>query len=378
MFMFVEMMYGIWTNSLGLITDACHMLFDCTALFIALYAEVISQWEANHVFSYGYGRVQVLSGFVNGIFLVFIAFFVMMESLERFMEPPEIKTDRLLLVSTLGFLVNIVGVVSFHDHGGHGGHSHGEEQVEEKHQEHSHDQGLQNHHEHDHHEHEHDHHHDHHEHDHGHGHGEHKEKKEKKAKAHDHDHGHSHGEEKKEKKGKPVEHHGHSHGHSHGRSENLEGVFLHLLADTLGSVGVIISSFIIQMWGWTLADPICSLCIAVLIFLSTIPLIKQSSKTLLQCTPTYFEEPLKDLLYKLSKIEGVLGYRDPHFWGHAHEVLVGTIHIQIDEQANEQRILQLVTNMFKEEGVNYLTIEIEKPSSLAAVSSEPKGYPIST
>jgi zinc transporter 5/7 len=52
--------------------------------------------------------VQVLSGFVNGIFLIFIAFFVMMESLERFMEPPEIKTDRLLLVSTLGFLVSIL------------------------------------------------------------------------------------------------------------------------------------------------------------------------------------------------------------------------------------------------------------------------------
>jgi Co/Zn/Cd efflux system component len=56
MFMFVELLYGVWTNSLGLITDACHMLFDCTALFIALYAEVISQWDANQVFSYGYDR----------------------------------------------------------------------------------------------------------------------------------------------------------------------------------------------------------------------------------------------------------------------------------------------------------------------------------
>lgn len=79
----------------------------------------------------------------------------------------------------------------------------------------------------------------------------------------------------------------------------MVGVFLHLLADTLGSVGVIISSFIIQMWGWTIADPICSLCIAVLIFLSTIPLIKQSSKTLLQCTP--------GLLFSLSLFDYLLG-----------------------------------------------------------------------
>jgi len=323
--------------------------------------------------------VQVLSGFVNGIFLIFIAFFVMMESLERFMEPPEIKTDRLLLVSTLGFLVNIVGVVSFHDHGGHG-HSHGGEEHTDEHKEHDHKE-----HSHDHNEHDHDHNHNHNEH-----------KKEKKIKSHDdhdhdhghdhdHDHGHSHDEhkEKKQKKKAHVDHggHSHSHGHSHGRSENLEGVFLHLLADTLGSVGVIISSFIIQMWGWNIADPICSLCIAVLIFLSTIPLIKHSSKTLLQCTPGYFEEPLQHLLHKIIKIEGVLGYRDPHFWGHAGEVLVGTIHVQVDEQANEQRILQIVTNMFKEEGVTHLTVEIEKPTSSigsSIVTGDAQGYPILT
>lgn len=45
--------------------------------------------------------MEVISGFVNGIFLVFIAIFVLMESIERFIEPPHIETDRLLLVSTL-------------------------------------------------------------------------------------------------------------------------------------------------------------------------------------------------------------------------------------------------------------------------------------
>jgi len=316
-------------------------------------ALIAEKWDANQIYSYGYGRVQVLSGFVNGIFLVFIAFFVMMESLERFMEPPEIKTDRLLLVSTLGFVVNIIGVISFHDHGH--GHAH-----EEEHDEHEH-------------EHEHKKKEKHHDHDHNHdqGHLNHNHEN------HDHEHSHDHSHEKIKKK--KAHDHGHSHGHSHshGRSENLEGVFLHLLADTLGSVGVIISSFLIQMWGLTLADPICSLCIAVLIFLSTIPLIKQSSFTLLQCTPSYFEEPLQQLLQRVSKIEGVLGYRDPHFWTHANDILVGTIHIQIDEQANEQRILQIVTNMFKEEGVVHLTVEIEKPTlATAFLSNEPKGYPV--
>lgn len=52
-FMFVEFLYGYWTNSLGLMTDGFHMLFDCTALAVGLYAAVISKWKGTKTFSYG-------------------------------------------------------------------------------------------------------------------------------------------------------------------------------------------------------------------------------------------------------------------------------------------------------------------------------------
>ncbi len=67
--------------------DSKDMMFDSFALAIGLYAAVISKWEPTRTFSYGFGRVQVLSGFVNAVFLMFIAFFILMESIERFMEP---------------------------------------------------------------------------------------------------------------------------------------------------------------------------------------------------------------------------------------------------------------------------------------------------
>jgi zinc transporter 5/7 len=54
LFMFVELTYGWWTNSLGLISDAFHMLFDCMALAIGLYASILKDWEANNIFTYGY------------------------------------------------------------------------------------------------------------------------------------------------------------------------------------------------------------------------------------------------------------------------------------------------------------------------------------
>ena len=53
MFTFVELVYGVWTNSLGLISDGFHMLFDCSALVMGLYAAVMTRWKATRIFSYG-------------------------------------------------------------------------------------------------------------------------------------------------------------------------------------------------------------------------------------------------------------------------------------------------------------------------------------
>jgi zinc transporter 5/7 len=258
-FMVVELVYGVYSNSLGLISDAFHMLSDNISLIVALMASYIAASKgADSIYTYGYSRVETLSGLFNGIFLVFVAAEVLSESVERIYEPQHIESGSLLLVSFLGLLVNMVGLVFFHDHAhghSHADHPEGEaacpmhalkksmETQEEE--EHSHDHG---------------HSHDAHSHDHGHSHEVH---------AHEaaHDHGHSHA--------KPAADHGHAHG-----NENLYGVFLHILADALGSVAVIISSIFIKYWGWYIADPICCFLISFLILASVVFLIKSSGRVL--------------------------------------------------------------------------------------------------
>lgn len=54
MFMFMELFYGFWSNSLGLISDSFHMMFDCMALAIGLYASVMAKWKPNRIFTYGF------------------------------------------------------------------------------------------------------------------------------------------------------------------------------------------------------------------------------------------------------------------------------------------------------------------------------------
>ncbi|CAF1123198.1 unnamed protein product [Didymodactylos carnosus] len=321
MFTFVELLYGAWTNSLGLISDGFHMLFDCTALVMGLYASLMSRWKPTRVFSYGYGRVEVLSGFVNGLFLVVVAFFVFYEAIGRIFEPPTINTDRLLAVAVAGFAVNMIGLFSFshaHSHGGGSSHSHGGGSSHSHAGDSSHSHGGGSSHSHNN------------SHDHSHSHG--------------HDHGHSHTET--------------SHGHSHSltNNANMKGVFLHVLADTLGSVGVIISSLLIQYFGWYISDPLCSLFISIMIFLSVLPLLKDSAMTLLLETPP----DIQIALDKILRIENVQSFSNEHFWALSSSQLIGTIHIQIAKDGDEQRITSQVQAILKENQVTNIAIQIEK------------------
>ncbi|XP_012266920.1 zinc transporter 7 [Athalia rosae] len=304
-FAFVELTYGIWTNSLGLISDSFHMFFDCTGLLAGLAASVITKWRANERFSYGYVRAEVLAGFVNGLFLLFIAFFIMSEAVERAIEPPEVKHERLFVVSVLGLLVNLVGIYAFqHGHG----HSHGGG---------------------------------------GHGHG----------------HSHSHGENHS---------HSHNHGHSHehhdieidgnlsgGNSQIMKGVFLHILADTLGSVGVIISAVLMQMFGWMIADPICSMFIAVLIALSVLSLISESVTILMQRQPAALDHVLPQCYNKVTQLAGVYSVQEPHFWTLCSDIYVGCLKLEVARTVDPKYVVAHTQLIFQAAGVRQLTIQLD-------------------
>lgn len=301
-FAFVELAYGIWTNSLGLISDSFHMFFDCTGLLAGLAASVITRWRANDKFSYGYVRAEVLAGFVNGLFLLFIAFFIMSEAVERAIEPPEVKHERLFVVSVLGLVVNLVGIYAFqHGHG----HSHG---------------GSSGH---------------------GHSHG-----------SHSHTHSHSHG----------------SHSHSHepelsgSNSQIMKGVFLHILADTLGSVGVIISAILMQMFGWMIADPICSMFIAILIALSVLALIKDNVLILMQRQPIALDHVLPQCYQKVSQLAGVYSVQEPHFWTLCSDVYVGALKLEVSKAADPKYIVSHTHMIFASVGVRQLYVQLDYAS----------------
>ncbi|KAL1352912.1 hypothetical protein HN51_016884 [Arachis hypogaea] len=422
-YMVVEFVAGFMSNSLGLISDACHMLFDCAALAIGLYASYISRLPANNYYYYGRGRFEVLSGYANAVFLVLVGALIVVESFERILDPQEISTSSLLVVSIGGLLVNVIGLIFFHEehHHAHGGsgscshsHSHSHSELHTHHSHHSH--GKQHHH--------HaihgsnqeqtnvsggcqenschgdsgNHHHCNHPVKgdcHADSHGIQSIQHHENTNCHEHQHKHHHN---------PDHHHANHHCHEasvahcldvidvakshcegvnstghcdselwesytkaeeqrehshHHIDHNMEGIFLHVLADTMGSVGVVISTLLIKYKGWLVADPACSIFISVLIVSSVIPLLRNSAEILLQRVPRAHELELKDVLTDIVKIKGVSGIQKFHVWSLTNTDVVGTLHLHVSTDSDKVSAKSQVSRLLHNAGIKDLTLQVE-------------------
>lgn len=124
-YMFIEAIGGWLTGSLALLSDAGHMLSDSIALGATLMAFKIGEKAATRQKTFGYKRFEILVAGVNGATLVIIAVMIFYEAIKRFNSPPEIATQGMLIIATIGMLVNIL--VAWLMHRGNGaddGHGH--------------------------------------------------------------------------------------------------------------------------------------------------------------------------------------------------------------------------------------------------------------
>ncbi|GGG27793.1 cadmium, cobalt and zinc/H(+)-K(+) antiporter [Lysinibacillus alkalisoli] len=106
-YMIIEVIGGVWTNSLALLSDAGHMLSDAISLAIALIAFKLGEKATSKSKTYGYKRFEILAALLNGATLFAIAIFIYYEAIHRFTNPPEVATTGMLIISTIGLLVNI-------------------------------------------------------------------------------------------------------------------------------------------------------------------------------------------------------------------------------------------------------------------------------
>ncbi|XLZ71430.1 cation diffusion facilitator family transporter [Massilia sp. SR12] len=109
-FLIAEVIGGLLTNSLALISDAAHMLTDAAALAVSLIAIRIGKRPADNQRTFGYYRFEILAAAFNAVLLFLVAFYILYEAYQRINNPPEIASMGMLIVATIGLAVNWISM----------------------------------------------------------------------------------------------------------------------------------------------------------------------------------------------------------------------------------------------------------------------------
>jgi len=106
-----EIVGGILSNSLSLISDAFHNLSDGLAILIAWIANRISKRPSNLKRTFGYKRIEILAALLNAVILVVISIYLFYEAVKRIMEPEAVEGGLMMIIAGIGLLANLVAVI---------------------------------------------------------------------------------------------------------------------------------------------------------------------------------------------------------------------------------------------------------------------------
>uniref|UniRef100_A0A5S6QUL3 Cation efflux protein cytoplasmic domain-containing protein n=1 Tax=Trichuris muris TaxID=70415 RepID=A0A5S6QUL3_TRIMR len=344
-FFLVEIIFGYVTNSTALVADSFHMLSDVLALFIAFVCMKFSRRSPSSKNTFGWIRAEVLGALVNAVFLLALCFSIFIEGLKRLVEPEEIEHPlQILIVGVIGLIVNVIGIFMFHGHAslsGHG-HSHAKRLMSTVSEQDDFDGSI--------------------------------ERLNSLSGAHNisvladsvkddmfnnvavesNRRNRDYNDSKLIPEVSPRE--------ITSTQMNMHGVFLHVLGDAFGSIIVIINAIICwQVDSPSLRrylDPSLSLCLAMIITCTTVPLLKESALILLQTVPTHINVDQIQLKL-LHSIDGVLAVHELHIWRLAGNKIIATAHIHCRNLEDYMKIAEKVKEFFHREGIHSTTIQPE-------------------
>lgn len=258
-----EVIGGIWSGSLALLSDAAHVLSDVLSLLLSWLAIYLSTRPATASRTYGYHRAEVFAAFLNGVSLIGISGWLFYEAYHRYIEPQPIKVSGMLIVACLGFVANLIILWQLH-------------------------------------------------------------------------------------------------GESHGNL-NVRSAVLHVIGDTLSSVGVVIGGAIIYWTGWYPADALLSFLIGGIILFSAVNVTKDAVHILLENSPRNADA--HTVAEHLRRLDAVKDVHDMHIWSLCSNYCVLSAHIVLDEDTGlaPDRILELINAELQTHfGIGHTTLQLEQ------------------
>ncbi|KAK9546890.1 hypothetical protein V6Z77_009117 [Aspergillus fumigatus] len=315
-FFLAEIAVGFYTRSLALVADAFHYLSDLVGFIVALVALKISQ-RSKHPkeLSFGWQRAQLLGAFFNGVFLLSLGISIFLQSIDRFVSLERIENPKLvLIVGCVGLALNLISGLFLHEH------DHGESNTVD-----SPDNGVElstalsslerrN------------------------------SLSTRVLRPHVE---HRHNVKSQAKKGHDL---------------GMMGVLIHVLGDAANNLGVIIAALVVwkaKYEGRYYADPAVSMAIAIVILLSSLPLVRKSGTILLQSVPLGVDP--EDVKHDLEAIPGVESVHELHIWRLNQEKALASVHLAVSDEliADFMDTAKIINECFHAYGIHSTTLQPE-------------------
>lgn len=149
---------------------------------------------------------------------------------------------------------------------------------------------------------------------------------------------------------------------------NVKGTYLHMAADTLVSVGVLIAGVVIQLTGWYIVDPLIGIVVGVVILFSSWGLLRDSMTLTLDGVPRGIDP--KKVKQTMLDQKGVIGVHHLHIWALSTTENALTAHVVVDDLAEEKEIKHAVKDALTGVGIQHATLELEKSGECAEQSHD--------
>lgn len=141
------------------------------------------------------------------------------------------------------------------------------------------------------------------------------------------------------------------------RDMNVKGAFLHMAADTLVSVGVVVSGIVIHFTSWYVLDPIIGMVIAVIIAWSTRDLLVESTRMSIDAVPESIDMP--DLEKALQSVKDVVSIHHLHVWPLSTTENAMTVHAVINDVSKLNQVISTIKHRAQQFGISHSTVEVE-------------------
>ncbi|KRM52043.1 CDF family cation diffusion facilitator [Ligilactobacillus araffinosus DSM 20653] len=257
----VEILGGLFSGSLALLSDAFHNLSDSASIVISYIAQRIANKPETPQRTFGYRRAEILSALLNAGLLIVIALFIVIEAAKRFMHPDHVNGDIMTVVAVIGLLANFVSAALLHNGSRH--------------------------------------------------------------------------------------------------SLNIKATYLHILADGLSSIGVVITGIVLIFWHITWLDPIVSVLVAFYIAYEALPIIQKTINILMQAAPDIDYDAIKEDITSISQVNSV---HHVHAWliDEHHTMFSAHINCEDIKLSEVEPIYRQISKLLKDKyHISHVTIQAE-------------------